>query len=178
VKRRGPLAAVGVARCAAGIARGAAGIALGAAGIALCAALAALTVVGGPHLVTQARAAGTPSSAGLVQHVVVVGISGLTWNVVSRSSSAELWRLAAAGSVGSVVDYAQEPLACAADGWLTLNSAARAQGPRPCTSLPAVTREGEGGPRTRLRGRHRPLLPAVSRRPVPVGAGPLPADRR
>ena len=42
------------------------------------------------------------------------------------------------------MDYAQEPLACPADGWLTLNSAARAQGPRPCAALPAVTRSGEG----------------------------------
>ena len=33
------------------------------------------------------------------------------------------------------------------------------------------------GPRARLPGRHRLFLPAVSRGPVPVGAGPLPADR-
>jgi hypothetical protein len=75
--------------------------------------------------------------------VVVVGVSGLTWNGVTPADG-ELWRLAAAGSVGSLVDYAQEPVACPADGWLTLNSAARAQGPRPCASLPAVTESGEG----------------------------------
>src|SRR5258708_14889063 len=55
-----------------------------------------------------------------------------------------LWRLAGAGSVGSLVDYAQRPVACPADGWLTLNSAARAQGPRPCDALPAVVRAGGG----------------------------------
>jgi hypothetical protein len=76
--------------------------------------------------------------------VVIVGISGLTWNVVTESATGELRRLAAAGSVGGLVDYAQEPLACPADGWLTLNSAARAQGPRPCASLPAVTTSGPG----------------------------------
>ncbi len=75
---------------------------------------------------------------------MIVGISGLTWNIVTQAATPELWRLAAAGSVGSLVDYAQEPLACPADGWLTLNSAARAQGPRPCTSLPAVTTAGAG----------------------------------
>jgi hypothetical protein len=115
--------------------------------MALCAALAAplLAVLG-----TQARAAGTPvPGPAHARHVVIVGISGLTWNIVSRSGAGELvtgklGRLAAAGSVGSLVDYAQEPLACPADGWLTLNSAARAQGPRPCTSLPAVTTAGQG----------------------------------
>jgi hypothetical protein len=44
--------------------------------------------------------------------------------------------------VGSLVDYAQQPAACPADGWLTLNAAARAAGPRPCTPLPAVISGG------------------------------------
>jgi hypothetical protein len=114
--------------------------------MALCAALAVplLTVLGVRGLGTQARAAvASPPATALARHVVVVGISGLTWNSVT-SADGELWRLAAAGSVGSLVDYAQEPLACPADGWLTLNSAARAQGPRPCASLPAVTKSGAG----------------------------------
>jgi hypothetical protein len=115
--------------------------------MALCASLAVplFAVLGGPGLGPQARAAGTPPpGTAYARHVVIVGISGLTWNRVTQSADRELWRLAAAGSVGSLVDYAQEPLACPADGWLTLNSAARAQGPRPCTSLPAVTEAGEG----------------------------------
>jgi hypothetical protein len=120
---------------------------LAAVGTALCAALAVplLAVLGLPGLGTQARAAATPSSVTAhANHVVIVGISGLTWNSVTQSAAGELWRLAAAGSVGSLVDYAQEPLACPADGWLTLNSAARAQGPRPCTLLPTVTKSGAG----------------------------------
>jgi len=120
---------------------------LAAVGLALCASLAVplLAVLGAPGLGPQARAAGTPSpGTPYARHVVIVGISGLTWNGVTQSANGELWRLAAAGSVGSLVDYAQEPLACPADGWLTLNSAARAQGPRPCASLPAVTTAGEG----------------------------------
>jgi hypothetical protein len=119
VKRRGRLAAVSVALCAA-------------------LALPLLAVLG-----IQARAAATSPPA-QARHVVVVGISGLTWNLVTQAGAGELRHLAAAGSVGSLVDYAQEPLACPADGWLTLNSAARAQGPRPCASLPAVTTVGQG----------------------------------
>ena len=112
------------------------------AGAVLCAVLAAsLLAALGP----QARAASAQRPApDRARHVVIVGISGLTWNLVTQSANGELWRLAAAGSVGSLVDYAQQPLACPADGWLTLNSAARAQGPRPCTSLPTVTPAGEG----------------------------------
>jgi hypothetical protein len=90
--------------------------------------------------------ASASASVGAAQarHVVIVGISGLTWSSVTPAATPELWRLAAAGSVGSLVDYAQQPLACPADGWLTLNSAARAQGPRPCTRLPAVVAAGPG----------------------------------
>jgi hypothetical protein len=76
--------------------------------------------------------------------VVIVGISGLRWNQVTAAATPELWRLASAGSVGSLVDYAQQPLACPADGWLTLNAAARAQGPRPCAPLPEVVPNGSG----------------------------------
>ena len=79
------------------------------------------------------------------RHVVIVGISGLRWDMVTQTGTPELWRLAAAGSVGSLVDYAQQPAACPADGWLTLNAAARAQGPRPCDRLPDVTDVAKGG---------------------------------
>jgi hypothetical protein len=81
-----------------------------------------------------------PSPGTAIRHVVIVGISGLRWNEVTATATPELWRLADGGSVGSLVDYAQQPLSCPADGWLTLNAAARAQGPRPCSSLPAVVR--------------------------------------
>ena len=116
---------------------------LATVGAALCAvvAVALLAVFG-----TQARAAAHQAIAPPEQarHVVIVGISGLTWTDVTPAATPELWRLAAEGSVGSLVDYAQQPLACPADGWLTLNSAARAQGPRPCTTLPSVTPAGAG----------------------------------
>ena len=79
-----------------------------------------------------------------VAHVVIVGVSGLRWTYADAASTPVLWRLAGQGSVGALVDYAEQPLACPDDGWLTLNGGARAQGPRPCPVLPAVVPVGAG----------------------------------
>jgi hypothetical protein len=115
---------------------------LAAVGAAVCAALAVAPLA---FLGPRATAAATPQPAqAQATHVVVVGIPGLTWNLVTKAGTPELWHLAEEGSVGALVDYAQQPLACPADGWLTLNSAARAEGPRPCPPLPAVVPAGPG----------------------------------
>jgi hypothetical protein len=102
--------------------------------------LAVLAVTGtGP-----ARAAAAPAPA---RHVLVVGISGLRWSDVSAAGTPTLWRLAGAGSVGSLVDYAVKPLTCPADGWLTLNAGARAQSEHTnasCGAFPAVVAAGAG----------------------------------
>ena len=113
------------------------------AGAVLC---AVLTLAGSTATVQAAGAhrVAAPTGSAIARHVVIVGISGLTWSGISAAATPELWRLAEAGSAGSLVDYAEQPLACPADGWLTLNSAARAQGPRPCDSLPAVVATGSG----------------------------------
>jgi hypothetical protein len=124
---------------------------LAVVGGALGAALA-VPLLGAPAPVSAGAVSAATASAGAasvgsgsaVRHVVIVGISGLRWNQVTASATPELWRLAEGGSVGSLVDYAQQPLACSADGWLTLNAAARAQGPRPCAPLPAVVPVGRG----------------------------------
>lgn len=105
---------------------------------AACAALCA--VVG--SVLLAARPAAARADQRPVRHVVIVGISGLRWTFVTPAGTPTLWRLAAAGSAGSLVDYAQQPLACLDDGWLTLNSGARAEGPRPCTALPPVLTDG------------------------------------
>jgi hypothetical protein len=81
------------------------------------------------------------------QHVVVVGLSGLRWSDASQARTPALWRLAARGSVGNLVDYAVKPLTCPADGWLTLNSGARAQSDHTnaaCGAFPAVRQQGQG----------------------------------
>jgi hypothetical protein len=107
-----------------------------AAVVALCAVLAPVL------LGSSARAARADMRP--VAHVVIVGISGLRWTFADVKSAPALWRLAGAGSVGALIDYAEQPLACPDDGWLTLNGGARAQGPRPCALLPAVVRDGAG----------------------------------
>lgn len=109
---------------------------LAVACVVLCAVLAPL-VPGSP-----ARAARADS--GPVAHVVIVGISGLRWTLADARSTPTLWRQAAQGSVGALIDYAEQPLACPGDGWLTLNGGARAQGPRPCAVLPSVVPAGAG----------------------------------
>jgi hypothetical protein len=118
---------------------------LAAAGVTLCAVLAGPLLDASAALAASpAASAASPGAAPAVRHVVIVGISGLRWNQVTPTATPELWRLASGGSVGSLVDYAQQPLACPADGWLTLNAAARAQGPRPCAPLPEVVPDGSG----------------------------------
>ena len=103
----------------------------------LLAAGAALTAV----LTAATPAAARTPAAAPARHVVIVGLSGLRWSDVSPAATPTLWRLAGQGSVGSLVDYAVLPLTCPADGWLTLNSGARAQADHTdtgCRTFPAV----------------------------------------
>jgi len=99
-------------------------------------------------LATPARAAPvSASTAPTSRHVVVVGLSGLRWSDVSQARTPTLWRLAGQGSAGNLVDYAVKPLTCPADGWLTLNSGARAQSDHTnaaCGAFPAVHQQGQG----------------------------------
>ena len=102
--------------------------------------LATLLAVPATLAAASPAAARTPAAAP-ARHVVVVGLSGLRWSDVSPTATPTLWRLAGQGSVGSLVDYAVLPLTCPADGWLTLNSGARAQADHTdagCRTFPAV----------------------------------------
>ncbi len=94
----------------------------------------------------QAGAAVTPRRAGVAtsaHRVVLVGVPGLRWSDVSATATPALWRLATAGSVGSLVVSGVTTRSCPADGWLTLNAGARAAAQRPasgqCAALPDVT---------------------------------------
>jgi hypothetical protein len=111
------------------------------AALAAC-ALGVLAAVGAAQPAGARATAAAPA-----RHVVIVGLSGLRWSDVSASVTPTLWRLAGEGSVGSLVDYAVLPLTCPADGWLTLNSGARAQSDHSnaaCGAFPAVVRDGVG----------------------------------
>ena len=120
--------------------------------------LAALLVPGAAVLAASPAAARTPATVP-VRHVVVVGLSGLRWSEVSPAITPTLWRLAGQGSVGSLVDYAVTTLTCPADGWLTLNGAARAQSDHTgagCGAFPAVDPAGPANA-----GATVPALPAL-----------------
>lgn len=74
-------------------------------------------------------------------HVVIIGMPAMTWSDVSPSATPALWSLAEHSAVGELVDFAVQPRTCPADGWLTLNSGARAQSDHTsaeCGGLPAV----------------------------------------
>jgi hypothetical protein len=104
--------------------------------VAAAVAVVVLTVV---SAAVPASAATQPGSA---SHVVIVGIPGLRWSDVSAQATPALYQLAGRGSVGTLVEYAGLPHSCPADGWLTLNSGARARANHTesgsCGQLPAV----------------------------------------
>ena len=89
-------------------------------------ALAALAVA----VVISAPGAGAAPRTVAVRHVVLIGVPGLRWTDVSAAATPALWRLARQGSVGSLSVTGIHPVSCPADGWLTLNSGARAAAPR------------------------------------------------
>ena len=133
-----------------------AGVLLGAAiGAALSADAAVLAgpVLAGPVLASPAMTSTALTSSavtGLPSHpVVLVGIPGLRWNDVSASATPVLWRLAGQGSVGTLVVHTIMPRTCPADGWLTLNAAARAsvphRGSAPCPQPDVVIRQHAAG---------------------------------
>jgi hypothetical protein len=105
-----------------------------AAGAAVLAMAAPATASAGTG---QAARSGAPAV-----HVVLVGIGGLRWSDVSPAATPVLWHLAREGSVGSLVVSGIRPRTCPADGWLTLNAAARAAVPHaaagPCPAAPPV----------------------------------------
>lgn len=107
------------------------------------AALAPAVTPGAGMAEAGARPRAGPPPAGPVRHVVLIGVPGLRWAGVSAAATPALWRLARQGSVGSLSVTGVHTLSCPADGWLTLNSGARAAAPRTtagsCAPLPAVT---------------------------------------
>jgi hypothetical protein len=125
---------------------------LGAAfGAALSAGPAVLASPASPALASTAATgtAATGVTGSTSRPVVLVGIPGLRWNDVSASATPTLWRLAERGSVGTLVVHTIMPRTCPADGWLTLNAAARASVPHtgsgPCPQPDVVIRQHAAG---------------------------------
>jgi hypothetical protein len=79
-----------------------------------------------------ALAFGGPSEAAptsAARPVVLIGIGGLRWSDISASKTPAIWRLANAGSVGSLVTTSVRTVTCPDDAWLTLNAGRRAVAP-------------------------------------------------
>jgi len=82
-----------------------------------------------------ARAAAAGPGAPRPGHVILAGIGGLRWSDISPAGTPTLWRLAGEGSAGSLDVTGISIRTCPVDGWLTLNSAARASAPHPSAGL-------------------------------------------
>lgn len=88
------------------------------------AATALLGAVGG---VLPARDQGTPLTAeGTDAQVVLVGIPGLTWDLVDETRTPTLARLAREGGAAALVVRGTHEVTCASDAWLTLGAGQRA----------------------------------------------------
>jgi hypothetical protein len=148
------------------------GRAVPAGAAALAAAGAVMASLAAPA--GAAAAAGRPGEPG---PVIVVGLPGLRWTDLSATATPALWRLAGRGSAGSLVVSAVHTRSCPADGWLTLNSGARAaEDP----SFAPGTGSARGGPAAPCPAM--PLVvPAATTAPVSAPAGMpalIPAMRR
>jgi hypothetical protein len=87
------------------------------------------------------RVVATPSPADVpnADHVIVVGVPGLTWDDVSKSRSPALWALAGGGSSGLLTTRAAVSQTCPWDGWITLGAGNRAVYPEPALDPAAAT---------------------------------------
>ncbi len=57
--------------------------------------------------------------------LVVVGVAGLRWTDVSRSTTPNLWHMIGGGSVASINVRTAAPATCPLDAWLTLSAGSR-----------------------------------------------------
>lgn len=81
-----------------------------------------------PGRTTAGSGTAAPLTAGEVSdpHVVLVGIPGLSWEVVDEATTPTLAGLAAAGGAGALVLRGTHEVTCAADAWLTVGAGQRA----------------------------------------------------
>lgn len=109
-------------------------------------------------------AAGSTSSPEPVAPVVVVGVAGLRWTDVSRSTIPNLWHMIGGGSVASINVRTADPATCPLDAWLTLSAGSRtvSAGSAERADAPAPERQDGQGPEARG---------ATSCPPVPQTAG-------
>nr|BFF19479.1 hypothetical protein GCM10025730_30000 [Promicromonospora thailandica] len=123
--------------------------------------------LGGPAA-WAASAPAAPAAPAEPAPVVVVGVAGLRWTDVSRSTTPNLWHMIGGGSVASINVRTAAPATCPLDAWLTLSAGSRtvsagsaeradapdaaeeetpeARGATSCTPVPRATGTGGDGP--------------------------------
>lgn len=125
------------------------------AGRSLSWLIAALVVVAVVLGLARATAATGGEPLRPAEHVVVIGVAGMTWAEVSPTTTPVLWDLAEAGSVGSLTTRADASLTCPWDGWVTLGAGNRAAYP---STGPGC--KGQDGPVQKARGTGLPVVAA------------------
>jgi hypothetical protein len=96
--------------------------------------LVALTVLFGVPSTAAAADAADPTA----DHVLVVGVPGLTWSDLTPEGTPELWAQAEASTIGALSVRAARSTTCVLDGWATLGAGNRARVPGPDDGLPPV----------------------------------------
>lgn len=102
-------------------------------------------------VLTQSGPAVASTTSTTASHVVVLGVSGLTWDDISATQTPALYRLAEQSAIGSLVVRGVFQRTCAADGWLTIGAGARAvqpravlaNGDRACAPMPRPEQSGD-----------------------------------
>lgn len=108
--------------------------------------------------------AAAPGTQDPVAPVVVVGVAGLRWTDVSRSTTPNLWHMIGGGSVASINVRTADPATCPLDAWLTLSAGSRTVSAGSAERAEEPTREQEDGRTPEARG-------ATSCTPVPRALG-------
>ncbi len=109
-------------------------------------------------------ASGSTSTPHAAAPVVVVGVAGLRWTDVSRSTTPNLWHMIGGGSVASINVRTADPATCPLDAWLTLSAGSRTVSAGSAERAEEPAREREDGRTPEARG-------ATSCTPVPRAAG-------
>ncbi|MFD2794250.1 hypothetical protein ACFS27_11890 [Promicromonospora vindobonensis] len=104
-----------------------------------------------------------------VAPVVVVGVAGLRWTDVSRSTTPNLWHMIGGGSVASINVRTAAPATCPLDAWLTLSAGTRTVSAGSAERADAPAPEPQDGQPPEARG-------ATSCTPVPRAVGETSAE--
>ncbi|WP_108493020.1 hypothetical protein [Promicromonospora sp. AC04] len=114
--------------------------------------------VGSEPAAEPASSATEPSA-----RLVVVGVAGLRWTDVSRSTTPNLWHMIGGGSVASINVRTAAPATCPLDAWLTLSAGSR--------MVSAGSAERADEPDAGRDGQEREARGATSCTPVPRADG-------